>query len=386
MLGEEEARTFAAAYDITGEGNFEGRSIPNRLADPTPIPPAQEARLAEIRARLLEARGARIRPGLDNKVLADWNGLAIAALARASGALKKPEWLAMAERAYRFVCESMSHGDRLAHSRLGERSVFPGLSGDYAAMIGAALAMNETTGQAHYVHDACRWAESLDRWHHDTENGGYFLAASDASDIRIRLRQGNDDPVPNPNALIAQGLVRLWHLTGEDRYRNRADRLFRAYAAEIGEIRSPMPGSSQPSISASRQCRSSWSEKTAIPTGPPSHRPRKPYRTRIGSSWSSPRGQVCRPPTRPTQRDRSMAGRRHMSASEKPARYPLRTRMDCGRSLVARSARASPIKSGRDQVFMKSKNSLFDLVCFSLSRRNSIASTVPIGFRIRRST
>ena len=115
QLGSEDGEFFARHYDVTPEGNFEGHNILNRL-EPQPRSDADEARLAALRAKLFAAREARVRPGLDDKVLADWNGLMIAALANASLMLGEPSWLDMAERAFAFIARTMTRGDRLGHS------------------------------------------------------------------------------------------------------------------------------------------------------------------------------------------------------------------------------------------------------------------------------
>ena len=118
VLGAEDTAFFAAQYDVTPEGNFEGHNILNRLKDlprsmesPGPAPD-EAARLAMLRGKLLEEREKRIRPGLDDKVLADWNGLMIAALANAGALLGEPGWIAMAARAFRFIAADMVRGDR----------------------------------------------------------------------------------------------------------------------------------------------------------------------------------------------------------------------------------------------------------------------------------
>ena len=118
---------FAAHYDVTVQGNFEGHNIPNRLKH-LPRSMEDEARLAPMREKLLAARARRVRPGLDDKVLADWNGLMIAALVTASLAFEEPAWLAMAARAS-FLCvdAKMAHGDRLGHSWRAGRLVVPAL-------------------------------------------------------------------------------------------------------------------------------------------------------------------------------------------------------------------------------------------------------------------
>ena len=114
-LGVEDGEFFARHYDVTPAGNFEGHNILNRL-NPQPRSDDDEARLAALRAKLLGVRDARIRPGLDDKVLADWNGLMIAALANASLLFAEPSWLDTAERAFAFIARAMTRGDRLGHS------------------------------------------------------------------------------------------------------------------------------------------------------------------------------------------------------------------------------------------------------------------------------
>jgi uncharacterized protein len=225
LLGTQDADYFAAHYDVTPAGNFEGRNILNRL-NRLPRSIDDEKRLATLRDKLLAARARRIRPALDDKVLADWNGLMIGALANAGALLDEPDWIAMAERAFQFVTESMTRGERLGHSWRDGRLVFPGLSSDYAAMIRAAIALHQATGRNTFLARACAWAEGLERHHTDTEHGGYFLTADDAEGIILRLAFTRDDATPNPHAVIAQNLVRLALLAGDDRYRDRADRLF----------------------------------------------------------------------------------------------------------------------------------------------------------------
>ncbi|MBV8824581.1 MAG: thioredoxin domain-containing protein [Bradyrhizobiaceae bacterium] len=229
LLGIEDGTFFAEAYDATPEGNFEGHSILNRIND---LPRSmgrskeQEQRLAGLREKLLAARGQRVRPGLDDKVLADWNGLMIAALANAGALLGEPGWVAMAERAFAFIAGEMTRGDRLGHSWREGRLLFPGLASDFAAMIKAALALNEATGERGYLERALVWQRALDRHYGSAETGGYFLTADDAEGLVVRPHSTLDDAIPNPNAIAAQNLVRLALLGGDDAWREAADRLF----------------------------------------------------------------------------------------------------------------------------------------------------------------
>ncbi len=224
-LGVEEGEFFARHYDVTAEGNFEGRNILNRLK-PLPRTAEDERRLAAARTKLLAARSARVRPGLDDKVLADWNGLMIAALANAGTLLGRSDWVGIAAKAFIFIAARMMQGDRLGHSWREGRLLFPGLASDHAAMTRAALALYEATGEAAYLERALAWQAALDRHYGNPATGGYFLTADDAEGLVVRPHSTTDEATPNPNAVAAQNLVRLAVLTGQDAWRAQADRLF----------------------------------------------------------------------------------------------------------------------------------------------------------------
>jgi len=234
VLGDEDAAFFATHYDVTSHGNFEGHNILNRLK-PAPRSSEDEAKLAALRAKLLAARAKRERPGLDDKVLADWNGLMIAALANAAGALEAPHLIATAVRAFMFVDSHMTRGDRLGHSWREGKLLFPGLASDHAAMIRAALALYEATGEPDYLERALAWQGALDRHYANAENGGYFLSAADAADLVLRPSATLDDATPNANALAAENLVRLAVLTGQHAWREQADRLFEGILTRAGD-------------------------------------------------------------------------------------------------------------------------------------------------------
>ena len=110
VLGETDAAVFAAAYDVTEAGNWEGRNILNRLHNPMLGLPADEKALREMRGKLLARRSHRTRPGWDDKVLADWNGLMIAALVHAAKVMDRPEWLTAAARAFTLCCRPWRRG------------------------------------------------------------------------------------------------------------------------------------------------------------------------------------------------------------------------------------------------------------------------------------
>jgi uncharacterized protein YyaL (SSP411 family) len=223
-LGLEDGEYFARHYDVTPGGNFEGHSILNRLAS-LPRTAEDENRLAQLRRKLLAVRDLRVRPGLDDKVLADWNGLMIAALVNAGIALDEPAWIERARRAFDFIAANMTRGDRLGHSYRAGQLLWPGLASDYAAMIRAALALYEASGKRALLDRALAWQRALDAHYADAETGVYYLSADDAGDLLLRPHSTMDDAIPNANSLAAQNLVRLAVLTGDDRWREKADRL-----------------------------------------------------------------------------------------------------------------------------------------------------------------
>jgi uncharacterized protein YyaL (SSP411 family) len=234
QLGMEDGEFFARHYDVTPAGNFEGHNILNGLKSP-PRSAADEARLAALCEKLLSARALRVRPGLDDKVLADWNGLMIAALANAGSMLDEPKWIDMTSRAFDFIANAMTRGDRLGHSWREGKLKIPGLASDYAAMIRAALALYEATGTANFLDHALQWQRVLDRDYVNTETATYYLTAADADGLVIRPAATTDEATPNHNAVAAQNLIRLAALAGDDSWRDKADRLIAAVAPLMAE-------------------------------------------------------------------------------------------------------------------------------------------------------
>ncbi len=234
VLGEEDGRFFAEVYDVTPEGNWEGHTILNRLAGLELRLDADEERLAAMRQKLLDVRAKRVRPGWDDKVLADWNGLMIAALARAATIFNEPHWLELAERAFDFVATRMSVDGRLRHAARNGQAKAPATASDYANMIWAALRLHEATTQDRYLAQACTWTDVLDRHYWMEEHGGYATSADDTDDVIVRLRPGSDDATPNANAIMLSNLTSISALTGEARYHDRAAALFAAFTGDLG--------------------------------------------------------------------------------------------------------------------------------------------------------
>ena len=232
-LGED-AALFKRAYDVQPGGNWEGNTILNRNHGAGPFNEADEENLARGRAKLMNIRDGRIRPGWDDKVLADWNGLMIAALANASAVFGEPAWLAMAERAFHFVIVSMQQSGRLTHSYRDGKARHSATLDDYAGMARGALALYEVTGENSYLAAAQTWIETLDT-HYWDETGGYFFTADDAEALIVRSKSADDNATPSGNGVIADVLARLFLITGEDRYRARAEALITAFGGEVSQ-------------------------------------------------------------------------------------------------------------------------------------------------------
>jgi hypothetical protein len=231
VLGAD-AELFNSAYGVTPGGNWEGHTILNRSADPVLRDDATEARLADCRSRLFAVREKRVRPGWDDKVLADWNGLMIAAIANAAQVFDQPSWLAAATDAFAFVKGSLIIDGRLRHSWRAGQAKHPATLDDYAHLCRAALALHEAAGDVAHVRQAQDWIAVLDRHYWDA-NGGYFFAADDTTDVIVRTKNAADNATPSGNGTLLGVLAHLFYLTGDDRYRERAEQLTAAFSGDL---------------------------------------------------------------------------------------------------------------------------------------------------------
>ena len=232
---------FALAYGVTFGGNWGGKTILNRMREPQSATPKAEARLREMRARLLAARDARPRPMRDDKVLADWNGMLISALVAAGLAFSRYDWIQTAQTTFNFIMESlvsgsvqerMQTGGRLMHSWCNGRASHPATLDDYAQMIRAAIALFEATGDSRYLAKAGEWVALLDH-HYADPDGGYFFTADDTVDVIARPKTAADNPTPSGNAVMAMNFLKSFYLTGDVRSRERAETIIKTFAGEM---------------------------------------------------------------------------------------------------------------------------------------------------------
>jgi uncharacterized protein YyaL (SSP411 family) len=219
---------FKAAYDVRPEGNWEGRNVLRRLG--VHRGEEDEAALAAARARLFARRASRAKPARDDKVLADWNGLMIAALARAAAAFEQPAWLSAACDAYAFVDRDLRDGEgRLAHAWRDGRIGAAGMLDDHASMARAALALFEATGRRAYLDGAIELTYAAQDLFGDVD-GSLFITARDAEDVPgARPRHPHDGATPSGVGMMAEVLARLFHLTGQRQWRSAAQSLIGAF-------------------------------------------------------------------------------------------------------------------------------------------------------------
>ncbi|HEV3023759.1 MAG TPA: thioredoxin domain-containing protein, partial [Pirellulales bacterium] len=222
LLGERAAKTFCYVYDISPEGNFEGRNIINLPKTLVQCAKIFDRDLAELatelavgRARLLAARGLRVRPGLDDKVLVSWNGLMIDALSQAAGVLDEPRYLTAATRAAEFIAKHLRRGDgRLLHAWRAGRARFDAYLDDYACLANSLVSLYEAGFDERWIDLAAELADVILAQFADADGSGFFYTAADHEPLIARQKDLQDSSTPSGNAMAATALARLGKLCG----------------------------------------------------------------------------------------------------------------------------------------------------------------------------
>ncbi len=240
----------ATVFGVEEDGNFADeasghRSSANVLYLPRPWSETARAaglsadalreRVESIRARLFEARARRVRPHLDDKVLTDWNGLMIAALAHSGRVLERPDHIERARTAARFVEEKLAgkRGDILHRYRDNDAAI-EGMLDDYAFWSWGLLELYEATFDVSYLAEAVRVTERMDERFADPR-GGYFMTAQ-GSDLIVRPKESYDGAVPSGNSVAMLNLARLARFTGDMKWDAKARAVGAAFAAQASRI------------------------------------------------------------------------------------------------------------------------------------------------------
>lgn len=230
VLGEADGKEFCRRYGITEEGNFEGKSIPNR------IHPGQtkENCWADDGGRLYEYRKNRTSLHKDDKILLSWNAWTILALARAGAVLKEGRYLEAAKKAREFIEANMTGGDGRLFLRFRDgEAAYQGLLEDYAVYTLALLELYRTDFQVEYLACAIQRAGQMIRFFEDEKAGGYFIKASDAVQLIARPKEMYDGAMPSGNSAAAMALQKLAALTGDAGLQDAARRQIQYCAGEI---------------------------------------------------------------------------------------------------------------------------------------------------------
>ncbi len=235
VVGQEDATAVCEWYGITEHGNFEGRSIPNRIGHRGQL--ARPETIESARQRLLAARSMRRRPGLDDKVLTEWNALFLYALADAAAAFQRDDWKLAAIANGEFLLREL-RGENGRWFRSWQADGVPparhsALAADHAALVDGFIRLHELTGEARWVDAACQTAETMLDFFWDPSQGGLYTTAEDAEALVVRQKDFHDSVTPSANSSAAHALIRLAALTGEMRYRNHADRILQLLGTAI---------------------------------------------------------------------------------------------------------------------------------------------------------
>ncbi|MCC6194765.1 MAG: thioredoxin domain-containing protein [Burkholderiales bacterium] len=232
-------------YGFDQPPNFEGERWNPRRASPLEAI-AQRAgidvldantRLAGARAALFAARGKRVRPSRDDKILTSWNALAVAGLAHAANALDMPRWTDLAIDAADSLKRTAWRDGRLLATRRGEHADLNAYLDDYAFLLDALLALAQVRFRPADFAWACELADVLLDRFEDRARGGFWFTSHDHERLFHRGKPGHDNATPSGNGVAARALVTLGHLAGERRYLEAAERSVRLFAADIA--RSP---------------------------------------------------------------------------------------------------------------------------------------------------
>ncbi len=258
VLDPDEADLLIDVYGLTTEGNFEDEATRRRTGENILHLPktlhivaaergvdadALHVRLFSAREKLFTRREQRVRPGLDDKVLADWNGLMIAALAKAAAAFDDDALARAARASASFVLNSMrDDAGRLLHRyRSGEAAVNGHLD-DYAYVIWGLLELYEADFDPAWLHAAVDLTRLQIEHFWDAEDGGFFFTADDAEELLVRRKEFYDGALPSGNAVSALNLLRLEHITGDAAYGERAEALIRAAGEGVERMPSGFTG------------------------------------------------------------------------------------------------------------------------------------------------
>jgi len=249
LLGEKNARLFSNVFNVKDGGNFKdagpGHHIDQNilhLQKPLPelakevgIPENQLKKQLEVSRQILfDARQKRIHPFKDDKILTDWNGLMIAALAKAGYVLDRQDYTTAASTSADFILKNLTadNGRLLKSYRKGKAGSAAHLN-DYAFMVWGLIELYQATYKANYLADAIALNEQMLAHFWDEQNGGLYITADDGEKLLVRSKEIYDGAIPSGNSVAVYNLLRLAHMTGKTDYVEKAEDITKAFSDPV---------------------------------------------------------------------------------------------------------------------------------------------------------
>ncbi|MFO7850337.1 MAG: thioredoxin domain-containing protein [Spirochaetia bacterium] len=240
LVGEDEASQTADRFSLRAEGNWSdpvsGETMQSNILYRSPGASARETspHWEEMRQRLLSRRNERKTPSTDDKILTDWNALMLKALARASRVLGDSSLLQRALETEEFLRTKLRREDgRLLHSYRGGTASVGGHLDDYAFLISAYLELYRSSFDPYFLEEALSLTRIVEGEFLDTQRGGYFLSSREQSEVPFKTKQLYDGAIPSGTSVMMENLLLLFKITSDSEFRDRAQALLKAHAAEI---------------------------------------------------------------------------------------------------------------------------------------------------------
>jgi len=249
ILGAEDGRRFMSIYNMTPKGNFRDEATQEQNGNNILFLRESRKKIARFhnmteeelddffhytRSVLLNERNARIHPLKDDKILTDWNGLMIAAMAKAGAVLNDQDYVERAEKAAEFILEYLraDDGSLFKRSRNGKAGLHGHLD-DYAFLSWGLIELYEATFEPRYLEEAVRTANKMvaDFW--DKENGALFLGRLGDEDLIVRSKTGYDGAIPSGNSVAAMNFLKLGRMTGNTEWLDHAETIFKTFSKSI---------------------------------------------------------------------------------------------------------------------------------------------------------
>ncbi|MFD2532642.1 thioredoxin domain-containing protein [Gracilimonas halophila] len=238
VLSKDDASSFNELFGVVSEGNFEDEASKKRTGKNIPhlsneLDTEELEWFSSIRNTLFQKREKRIHPLLDDKVLTDWNGLMIAALAKAGFAFNEQRFIDMAGKAAEFVEQHLVIDGQLLHRFKDDEAGIIAMADDHAFLIWAYIELYEATFKPQYLQKAIDFNKEFIDLFWDEKNGGFFFSISDEDQVYGRQRQIFDGAIPSSNSTAMLNLIRLSRLTGNTELENYADKIGKAFSADL---------------------------------------------------------------------------------------------------------------------------------------------------------